>query len=344
MENRPTFSLQWHITALCDQRCQHCYLFNSSDAKIEIQGSKKMNFNILASIADNFLASCQRMDVIPRFFLTGGDPILSPFFWDLLDYLNSTGAKVSLMGNPFHITAHVAQMMYKKGVIDYQMSLDGMETIHDAFRKKGSFRATFTAANILKSHGIAVGIMSTVSKQNAEDIPALTRLIVEVGIASATFARYCPNTSKDSEITFQPLEYRAFLAKMWKVYDELSDRGTRFSLKDHLWNLFLLEQGMLNPKNTNGIVVAGCGMAISHLTVLADGTVYACRRFKSPIGKVPEEQFDQLFYSQKMNEFRIQTHYEKCDQCELYTYCRGCPAVSHCITGSWRSADPQCWK
>lgn len=344
METKPSFSLQWHITTNCDQRCKHCYLFNSPDAKIEIQGSKKIGLDTLKKIADNFFSSCQRMDVFPRLFLTGGDPILSPYFWDLLDYLNSAGARVSLMGNPFHITDDVARKLHEVGVLDYQMSLDGLESMHDSLRKKGSFKATFLAADILKKHKVAVGIMTTVSKQNAKDIPGLTRKIVEAGMASAAFARYCPTSSEELETTFQPLEYKAFLAEMWKVYDELSDRGTRFSLKDHLWNLFLMEKGIFKPADTEGIVVAGCGMGVSHLTVLADGNVYACRRFKSPIGNVPEQRFDELFFSRKMNKFRIPANYEKCSQCELYTYCRGCSAVSHCVTGSWKSADPQCWK
>ena len=25
------FSLQWHITNSCDQRCKHCYIFNGSE-------------------------------------------------------------------------------------------------------------------------------------------------------------------------------------------------------------------------------------------------------------------------------------------------------------------------
>lgn len=303
-----------------------------------------MNLEVLRAIADNFLSSCRRMDVIPRVFLTGGDPILSPFFWSLLEHLKSDGIKVSLMGNPYHITDRTAQGMYDSGVLDYQMSLDGLESTHDSFRKVGSFQATFEAADILKRHGIAVGIMTTVSKQNAQDIPALTRRIVEAGIASTTFARYCPTSVEDLKLIFRPTEYRTFLEEMWSVYDELSDQGTRFPLKDHLWNLFLMEKGLFQPEDTNGVVVAGCGMAVSHLTVLADGTVYACRRFRSPIGKVPEQRFDELFFSQSMEQFRVPNNYEKCGQCELYTYCRGCSAVSHCVTGSWQSADPQCWK
>lgn len=344
MEHKPTFTIQWHITTNCDQRCEHCYLFNSPDAHIEIAGSKKMDFNTIKAIADNFMASCQRLDVIPRISMTGGDPILSPYFWGLLEYLQLLNIRVSIMGNPFHITDAIASKLYALGVRDYQMSLDGLKTIHDQFRKSGSFDATLEAAGILQSHGIHVGIMTTVSKKNAQDIPALTRIIVEHGLASSAFARYCPNSQDDLSLMFEPLEYRAFLEGMWNVYDELADRGTTFPLKDHLWNLFLLEKDLFVPEDTGGIVVAGCGMSVSHLTVLADGNVYACRRFKSHIGKVPEQNFDELFMSPMMEQYRIPENYQKCFQCELYAYCRGCSAVSYCTTGSWMSPDPQCWK
>ncbi len=344
MNSKPVLSIQWHITTNCDQRCKHCYLFNSPDAPIEILGSKKIDLDILKNIADNFVSSCMRMDVMPRVAMTGGDPILSPYFWDLLQYLKALGVRVTIMGNPFHITNDVAARLYKLGVRDYQMSLDGLEETHDEFRKKGSFQNTLRAADVLKSNGIHVGIMTTVSKKNADDIPLLTRLIVDKGLASCAFARFCPNSEDDFDSMFQPLEYRAFLEKMWQVYDELHDKGTTFPLKDHLWNLLLVEKGFFSPEDTGGIVVAGCGMGISHLTVLADGAVYACRRFKSQIGKVPDQDFDELFMSPAMDQYRVSVNYDKCCECELYAYCRGCSAVSHCVTGSWMSPDPQCWK
>lgn len=344
METKPYFSIQWHITAECDQRCKHCYLFNSLDAAKEIRGSRAMQFETFRAIAKNFRDATTRLDVIPRIFMTGGDPILSPFFWQLSEYIHSMGIRISLMGNPFHITDEVAAKMRSLGILDYQMSLDGLEEMHDSFRKKGSFKATLEAADILMKNGIEVGIMSTVSKVNAQDIPLLTRLIVERGIVSCAFARYCPNLMTENDMLFQPLEYKNFLDQMWNVYDDLFNKGTRFPLKDHLWNLYLMEKGLFSPEHTNGIVVAGCGMGVSHLTVLADGRVYACRRFPSPIGKVPEQQFDDLFYSDVMEKYRIREHFEKCSSCELFTYCRGCSAVSHCVSGSWKSADPQCWK
>jgi len=69
---------------------------------------------------------------------------------------------------------------------------------------------------------------------------------------------------------------------------------------------------------------------------VTDGSVYACRRFSSLIGKVPEQKLIDLFIdSEKLNE--------KCKRCPLlYTY-RGCGAVAYGFSGSFFSHDPQCW-
>jgi len=77
---------------------------------------------------------------------------------------------------------------------------------------------------------------------------------------------------------------------------------------------------------------------------VTDGSVYACRRFSSLIGKVPEQKLIDLFIdSEKLNEYRDLNQYEKCKRCPLlYTY-RGCGAVAYGFSGSFFSHDPQCW-
>lgn len=140
------------------------------------------------------------------------------------------------------------------------------------------------------------------------------------------------------------MEYRQFLNIMWGVFKQFDGSGVDFVLKDHLWNLFLKEIGEFLPKDTGGIIVDGCGIGISHLTVLADGTVYACRRFQSPVGKVPEQSLYDIFLGQQMEEYRNVDSLEKCRTCDLLAYCRGCVAVAHSVSGNWKAADPQCWK
>lgn len=343
MDNKPILSLQWHLTTDCEQRCKHCYLYTSSDAKKEIKGEKLMSYEKLVAVADDFYSTCNNLQAIPRVALTGGNPMLHPMFWPFVKYLQNKGIRVSILGNPFGINDEIASRLFEVGIRKFQLSLDGMEQTHDLFRKPGSFLETEKACLALRKKGISVAIMSTVSKINAIDIPALAQYVVSIGANAYAFARHCPTDGNVSE-SFTPTEYRSFLEKMWEVFERLSRSETKFILKDHLWVLLLHEKGIINLKSTGGVIVDGCGVGISHMTILADGTVYACRRFKSPIGKAPEQSLGDIFMSRQLNEYRDIERLEKCCNCELVYYCRGCMAMAHTTTGRWQAPDPQCWK
>lgn len=342
MEN-PTFSIQWHLTTKCEQRCKHCYLFNSDKAASEIAGERLVSLARINKVADDFVQTCRRMGARPRVALTGGNPLLHEHFWTILTHLKGLGVKVHVLGNPFGITDDVARSLLANGVSRFQLSLDGLENTHDAFRKSGSYRATEKACRTLTRNGIGVAIMTTISRLNMGEIPELAEKAVEMGAGAYAFSRFCPSDGDASSLP-TATEYRQFLFVMWETFKRLDGRGTRFVLKDHLWTLFLKEIGKFQPQDTGGVIVDGCGVGISHLTVLADGTVYACRRFESPVGKVPDQGFYDIFFGERLDEYRDVERMEKCSKCEMLPYCRGCMAVAHSVTGDWKAADPQCWK
>lgn len=188
--------------------------------------------------------------------------------------------------------------------------------------------------------------MSTVSKSNIDEIPDLVDILVKAQVDNFAFARYCPNKN-DHDLLPSPEEYRAFLEKMWRKYYKYKNCSTRFALKDHLWKLFLYEKGLFKIDgidNSKDLILDGCHCGISHMTVLADGSVYACRRSETPIGKVPNEEFYDIFFGEKMQKYRDYENFEACSICELKNFCRGCPSVSKCLTGDFYKKDPQCWK
>ena len=57
-----------------------------------------------------------------------------------------------------------------------------------------------------------------------------------------------------------------------------------------------------------------------------------------------KESIYDIFYGEKMEEYRKFDDFEHCSKCELKNFCRGCPAVAKCLTGNFYSKDPQCWK
>lgn len=342
MSERNYFAIQWHITEKCDQRCKHCYLFGGTDRK----SCKDLDLNVLKLILDNFIDFCKKVNVLPSIAVTGGDPLLYHDIWDFLELLSSKNIPFSILGNPFHLDLEVAKRLKECGCVNYQMSLDGCRETHDYIRKKGSFDETLSKASCLKEAGISSSIMTTVSKLNIAEIPNLVDYVVKSGFERFAFSRYCPNPG-DYDLLPSAEEYKDFLDLMWNKYESYKDSETIFVLKDHLWYLYLYEHGMFDISeidNPDNLIIDGCGCANKHMSVLTDGTVYACRRCNTPVGKVPEESFYDIFFSEKMEYYRQYDKFEKCNNCELKNYCRGCPSVAKCLTGDFYSKDPQCWK
>lgn len=175
------------------------------------------------------------------------------------------------------------------------------------------------------------------------EIPDLVPIVVKAKVKNFAFARYCPS-EKDIGKMVSPAEYREFLEKMWTVFKQFKDSETRFALKNHLWTLFLYEHGLFNIPDDTEIIYDGCNCAISHITVLSDGKVYACRRCDSKIGDIFTQSFQEIFLGDEIEKYRQFESFEACAKCELLRFCRGCPAVAKCATGNFYAKDPQCWK
>lgn len=335
-----SFGLQWHLTNECDQRCKHCYIWQKHD-KEGLHSTPTIE-QCQAVISD-FILFCNEMSVSPHLSITGGDPLLYPLIWDVLEEIRQKGIIFTVLGNPFHLNSEIAKKLKKLGCVSYQMSLDGLEKTHDSLRKRGSFKATLSALPVLHDAGIRSMIMSTVSLLNYKELPTVARICVEHKVGNFAFSRYCP-THGDTEYNMPPQLYRQFLAYMWQVYSELADCGTNFSLKDHLWTAFLYEEGLYKLCEEKDIVLDGCNCAIKHMTLLPNGTVYACRRFDSMVGKIGQQTFKEIFLSPEMEEYRKIEKLAGCRNCELLNYCRGCHAVSAGTMGNFFDKDPQCWR
>ncbi|MBR3249038.1 radical SAM/SPASM domain protein, ACGX system [Candidatus Saccharibacteria bacterium] len=330
------FCLQWHITNRCDQRCRHCYIFNSKNPI----PSKEWTLEDAKLLINDYLGFCGKYDKTPHISLTGGDPILHPDFWKIIGLLHEKEIQFSILGNPFHLSPGAIIRLKEAGCKSYQVSLDGLRGTHDSMRMEGSFDSTIKAIELLNEYGLSPAVMTTASRVNWEEIPELTKIIVNHKAKQCSFARYCP-THGDTESNLTPDEYHIFLNRMWDVYHNLEGRGTTFYLKDHLWKIILKEKSLLLTED-DGIVYDGCHCGIAHLTLLEDGTFYACRRFDSPIGNFPTP-IEDIFFGEKEDWYRQIHKIDGCSKCELLNYCRGCRAVAFGTSGDYFAKDPQCW-
>ncbi|MDO5859182.1 radical SAM/SPASM domain protein, ACGX system [Methanobrevibacter sp.] len=334
------FAFQWHILDNCDQRCKHCYIFSEDRDKELIT----MDYENMKIVLDNCLEFCKKVNRTPYFSITGGDPILHPNFWQLIERLHEKNIHYSILGNPFHITDKVAERLKSLSCRQYQLSLDGLRETHDYFRKPGSFDITLEKIKTLQDAGLRASIMTTVSKRNIEEIPDLVDVVVENKAGLFSFARYCPTGLQSVQIT--PREYKNLLDILWAKYQQYKNTDTLFTLKDHLWTLFLYEKELFTiPENLKEeVIYDGCNCGNNHLTILPNGDVFSCRRMDSKVGNALSQSIYDIFIGRDMDEYRKFEKFEKCRKCELLRFCRGCPAVSYGTTNNMYSPDPQCWK
>lgn len=342
-ESAPSFSFQWHITDQCDQRCRHCYIFSgNASAALCV-----MPWEQMPAVVEACQALCDAMGRRPCFYLTGGDPLLHPDFWRLMKLLKSEGLPVAILGNPFHLTPGVCRRLKRLGCFSYQMSLDGLEDTHDWFRKPGSFRETLEKIPMLNRAGIESAIMTTVSGVNYRQVPDIARAAAAAGARVYAFARFCPADGQ-KDIGISPEAYRQLLYDCADCFRALKAEGckTWFAKKDHLWTLYDYETGAFVPPEDAepGVVYGGCNCGANHLTLLPNGDVYACRRVPgSRVGNVLRQSLTEIWV-QGMAPYRQYARFEKCADCLLMPWCRGCPAVAAGTQGSFYAPDPQCWK
>jgi len=348
LRRRKFFTLQWHVTAKCFNNCAHCYLKDPEGYESEIKN--ELSLSDCFQIIDDFCTTLKIWNIRGRINFTGGDPLLKDGVIELIKYAKERDIEVGILGNGELLTSQTALILKEAGVSRYQVSIDGLEETHDRLRRKGSFRETLRGLRILKEVGIPSAVMFTVSKENIKKLIPVINLVAKEEVSIFDFARLVPigKGAQFKDELIEPEEYRSLLLKVLEEYRHLKNNGckTFFGRKDHLWKLLYKELGLFPPLSIDKeTIFSGCSIGNHLIVIVADGTVYSCRRLPIPIGKFPEQTLREVFIkSEKLNELRQIEKMEKCSHCELLQYCRGCPAVAYGFYESYFAPDPQCWK
>lgn len=340
------FVLQWHVTARCAEECKHCYAKDSPDFDPQIDD--ELPVKQCLKVLDSFDRFLKGNSLVGRINLTGGDPLLKDGLLELIIAARARGIKVGLLGNPGSLDTETALRLKGAGVFRYQLSIDGLRATHDKLRgRRGHFDDTLRALEALKVAGLPSVVMFTLSKENFRELPAVARLAAERGVKVFDFARLVPQGRGRGIGMLSPTEFREVLVRMLDAYRDLEAEGfeTYFGRKEALWALLYSELGLFEPPRWDGRIHSGCSAGSKVLTVLADGTVYPCRRLPIPVGKVPRDDVAGILFNARAHvELRDASRLKKCRGCGLLPYCRGCPAVAFGASGDPFAPDPQCWK
>lgn len=328
-------SIQWHITSSCINRCKHCYTYGVGSKETPTEDlSEDQLYQILNNIKD---FERKYNVVFPMFSITGGDPLFTANGWKIIEKLRSENRQVGILGIPERVNEASIKKMKKLGVMFYQVSLDGLKDTHDAIRGIGSFDRTIEAIKLLDLHNMEYRIMFTVHNLNQDELLPLIDYLESLNlIGYFAFDFMIGPVEQADELSPRMLNAEE-AERIIKLYHEKS----KSLLKKASRMLLLQKTGMnrvLSMKSQNQeervILDNGCSVGKS-FSILADGTVYPCRRLPISIGNLLTDALEDIYLNNSlMKEFRRRDHWEECNDCKYFNMCKGCPAVSYAFSGN----------
>ena len=344
------FSVQWHLTARCGNRCLHCYMFDGSRHEDEIRNElawadKVRVLDSIAAFEDRYGGR------VGRFVLTGGDPLASPDWRRLCLELSRRGKRTALLGNPETLTDTVIAQLADLGIEGFQISLDGLAEGHDRIRGRGRFAVALDRLEKLNQAKIPTWVMFTCFPSNSKSlIPLIRFLEQETGVTGFNFEIGCSQGNARTHLPggFSPSELKRLLGEVAGEKKRMAARGGRMLIgeKSAFFKLVHYENERFHPVFAAGRSVAdGCLAGWHGITLLGDGTVLPCRRLPIPVARLPEQTFEDAFLgADTMRRFRRRQSYTQCGDCDFYQWCRGCPALAQGMTGNPFGPSPVCFR
>jgi len=320
-----TFALQWHLTQTCDLHCRHCY---------DRSTRTEMSFPQALHVLDELYAFSQVRHVHAQVSFSGGNPMLSPHFFELYREAADRGFLVAILGNPM-AERFIERLLAIRRPEFYQVSLEGLQAHNDDIRGAGHFDRTLAFLDLLRRHSIYAMVMLTLTGANCDQVLPLADLLR--GRADLfTFNRLAMVGEGAALASVAPDRFRRLLAEFLAV----ASREPHLSLKDNFFNLVLAEQ---HRPLTGGCTGFGCGAAFNFVSVLPDGEVHACRKFPSPIGNLLSQSLADIYDGAAARQYRAGS--SACLDCDFRPLCRGCAAVTHGFGRNvFTDLDPYCFK
>ncbi len=167
-----------HITNDCNLRCKYCYIHKTK--------SNMPNCIVYESI-DKMLESCRKNN-FPKLclMLVGGEPLMRfDLIKEIVEYCAKNKGDIQVRyvipTNGTLITPEIAKYIADQNM-SVGVSIDGIERYHDKNRIRrdgsGSYKSAMNGIDNLINHGIKPSIMVTVTKENLEGLPELTKFMI----------------------------------------------------------------------------------------------------------------------------------------------------------------------
>ncbi len=326
--DHPLQIISWEATRRCNLSCAHC----GSPAE-EVTVAEELTTGEVIGAFEQ-IASDFAMQQFRHVNITGGEPFLR---LDLLDILKSISKypfyrNIDIQTNGFFIadSPQILDKLIIYGVTGLGISIDGLESSHDSFRRrKGAFKKAFTAATLSVKHGYIVTVSVVAHAKNVDEIPALFQLVREkIGprVFRVMFIDHIGRARLGSDYALSADQIKQVIEFLRTAYKKgcatyADPKSTMVELGCGGWTGCELE-GTIRP------FIFHCIAGINNLGILFDGKLASCSNISRDFieGDFRKERIKEVWE----NRYRRYRDFEwkktsECVNCDQWNYCQGGP-------------------
>lgn len=330
--------IAWEITRSCNLACAHCRAAAHCEAypgELSLDECKAVMDDI-ASITD------------PILILTGGEPLMRPDIWEIIDYAFERGLHPVIGTNGTLIDDAMAAKIAEHGIPKVSVSLDfptpqGQDTFRGA---QGAFEQTMEGIANLRSHGVNVQVNSTITKANRALVEDLHALAADAGASDFHPFLLVPTGRGEDlvDVELSPEEYEEVLTWAYQR-QKTSPMGFKPTDAPQYFRILHQRAAAEGVKLTGPLAHSrGCLGGISFVFISHVGDVQPCGYFDMQLGNVRDRPFSKIWTESPV--FDDLRHYDrlkgKCGACEYKGVCGGCRARALAATGDYLAEEPYC--
>lgn len=318
----------WEITLACNLRCIHCGASAGRARAGELSPAEALE------LARNLAAlPCEEVT------LMGGELFLRPDWLDIAEQLRSEGVAVVIFTNGWLLDGERVAQLKAIEPRTVGLSVDGASPqVHDAQRGiPGSWDRVWRGADALQEAGLSVSMITTLTRQNLYDLPALARLLLGRGIQWQVQVATPNGARMDPADQLTPLEFYwagAWLDLVRRKYDwPLLPVAGAHDLGHHSSRL----ANLLPP----GCEWRGCTAGLDTLGIQSHGDVKGCLALPDNFveGNIRQRPIKELWEDPDCfalnRQFTPDLLENFCARCPHAGTCRGgCADLAHAATGS----------
>ncbi|HOX05292.1 MAG TPA: radical SAM protein [Planctomycetota bacterium] len=324
-------SFVFEVTQRCNHDCPHCYNAwkNPVDYPMGELGTAE-TLAMLGKLLDETGASLVS--------LTGGEPMLRPDIYEIVDFLRSRGITVNLITNGGLLDdAAIARLIPGK-ISVFELPLLSVErAIHDRMSgKAGAFdRSTSAMAELKLRRQRVVGVF-VATKLNLATWRETAELAVALGLDGIMFNRFNPGGEGIRNLAM----LQASPAELQAALDIAEEMSARYELP--ISCSIAMPPCLFDTKRYKRLGFGFCaaGTARAYYTLDPLGNVRPCNHTPTVLGNIRETTFEAMASSERMRDF-CQARPAFCGGCKLEMECLGgCKAAAEAATGSAWDCDP----